>query len=177
MAAQHVVSLTPEERDELDKVTKTRKSDGRTALFARAPLLSEPKPDGPGWQRKDICTAMGFVAGTLERLKKRFVEEGLSSAIERKPLDTSRRDIKLDGPFEARLVAPARGPAPEGRARRTVRLLAGKAVELQFADSVSAMPARRMLKKRQPFRSPPSLEGLTVRKEAAGRSISPMSLN
>ncbi|MDR1049529.1 MAG: hypothetical protein LBP95_00295 [Deltaproteobacteria bacterium] len=148
MAARRVVSFAPEERVELDKVTKTRKSDGRTALFARALLSSEPKPDGPGRQCKDIRAAMGFGAGSLERLKKRLVEEGLSSAIERKPPDASRRDVKPDGSFEAGLVAPARGPAPEGRARRTVRLPAEKAVGLKLADSVPARPARRTLKKR-----------------------------
>jgi transposase len=96
---------------------------------------------------KDVCEALGFGASTLERLKKRFVEEGLSSAIERKPLDTSQRNIKLDGAFEARLIALACGPAPEGRARWTVRLLAEKAVELDYIDAVSAMSVQRVLKK------------------------------
>jgi hypothetical protein len=51
MPARLVVSLTPEERVELDKTAKTRKSDGRTALFARAPLLSERSPTVPGGSR------------------------------------------------------------------------------------------------------------------------------
>jgi transposase len=147
MGVRYIIGLNPEERVELEQLTKTRKSDSRTALFARALLLSDKAPEGPGWSCKDVCEAVGFGASTLERLKKRFVEEGLSCALERKQLDTSRRDIKLDGAFEARLIALACSPAPEGRARQTVRLLAEKAVELEYVDAVSAMSARRILKK------------------------------
>jgi transposase len=147
MGARYIITLTPEERDELTKLTKTRKSDSRTALFARALLLSEREPEGPGWLSKDVCAALGFGESTLERLKKRFIEEGLSRALERKELDTSQRDIKLDGTFEARLIALACSPAPEGRARWTIRLLAEKAVELEYVDAVSAMSVQRILKK------------------------------
>jgi hypothetical protein len=61
-------------------------------------------------------------------LKKRFVEEGLDSALGRKPMDMSSRNIKYDGAFEAKLIALACTEAPEGRARWTIRLLAEKAV-------------------------------------------------
>jgi transposase len=139
--------LTPEERAELTQLTKTRKSDSRTALFARALILSENQPEGPGWSSKDVCEALGFGESTLERLKKRFLEEGLTRAVERKQLDTPQRDDKLDGAFEARLIALACSSAPEGRARWTVRLLAEKAVELEYIDAVSAMSVQRILKK------------------------------
>ncbi|MDR2300740.1 MAG: helix-turn-helix domain-containing protein [Deltaproteobacteria bacterium] len=148
MATRYIITLTSEERDELTKITRTRKNDTRTGLFARALLLSEKEPDGPGWPGKDVCAALGFGDSTLERLKKRCSEEGLSRAIERKELDTSQRDIKLDGDFEARLIALACSPAPEGRARWTVRLLAEKAVELEYVDAISAMSVQRILKKK-----------------------------
>jgi transposase len=161
MGTRIVIALTPEERAELTSLTKTRKSDCRTALFARALLLSEPLPEGPGWSASDVCEALGFGASTLERLKKRFIEDGLSSAIERKPLDTSQRNIKLDGAFEARLIALACGPAPEGRSRWTVRLLADKVVELDYIDTVSAMSVQRILKK----------TNLNLTKENTGKSL------
>jgi hypothetical protein len=84
---------------------------------------------------------------TVERLKKRFVEEGLDQALERKSLDTTTREIKFDGAFEARITALATSEAPEGRTRWTVRLLAEKAVELNIVDSVSPMTIQRALKK------------------------------
>jgi hypothetical protein len=84
---------------------------------------------------------------TIERLKKRFVEEGLDAALERKPIDLSCRDLKFDGAFEARLIGLACSEAPEGRNRWTVRLLAEKAVELNLVDTVSPMTVQRVLKK------------------------------
>jgi hypothetical protein len=67
--------------------------------------------------------------------------------MERKSRDKPPRDIKFDGAFEARLIALACTDAPEGRTRWTVRLLADKAVELNFAESVSPMSVQRTLKK------------------------------
>ncbi|MDR1871785.1 MAG: helix-turn-helix domain-containing protein [Deltaproteobacteria bacterium] len=147
MGARRVITLTPAERVELTNLTKTRKSDSRTALFARALLLSDRSPLGLGWSNKDIRVALGLSERVLERLKKRFLEGGLERAIERKPLETPQKDLKLDGVFEARLIALARSPAPEGRTRWTVRLLAAKAVELEYIDAVSAMSVQRILKK------------------------------
>ncbi|MDR2800806.1 MAG: helix-turn-helix domain-containing protein [Desulfovibrio sp.] len=80
-------------------------------------------------------------------LKKRFVEEGLEAALERKQREIPPRAVVFDGEFEARLTALACSEAPEGHARWTVRLLADKTVELKFASSVSHMTAQRILKK------------------------------
>jgi hypothetical protein len=60
MGARYIITLTPEEKGELTKLTKTRKSDSRTALFARALILSEKPSEGPGWLSKDVCEALGF---------------------------------------------------------------------------------------------------------------------
>jgi hypothetical protein len=80
-------------------------------------------------------------------MKKRFAEEGLRQALERKPLGMSRREIKFDGEFEAKMIALACSEAPEGRAGRTVRLPAEKAVELKITDTVPPMTGQRVLKK------------------------------
>ena len=74
------------------------------------------------------------------------MEEGLEAALGRKPA-VKPRDLTFDGSFEARLTALACSPAPEGRARWTVRLLAEKVVELKIAPSVSPMTIQRTLKK------------------------------
>jgi transposase len=90
---------------------------------------------------------MGVTPRTIEHLKKRFVEEGLDAALERKKLDKPPREVVFDGAFEARLIALACSKAPAGRKRWTVRLLAEKAVELSFAAKVSHMTVQRVLKK------------------------------
>jgi hypothetical protein len=90
---------------------------------------------------------LGMTARTIEHLKKRFVEEGLTAALERRQPEKPPRPVIFDGGFEARLVAMACSEAPEGRRRWTVRLLAEKAVELSLAPSVSHMTVQRILKK------------------------------
>jgi transposase len=110
-------------------------------------LLCDAGADGPAWNVSDVATALGVTSRAIEHLKKRFVEDGLEAALERKPRETPPREVIFDGAFEARLIALACSDAPEGRRRWTVRLLADKAVELSFAASVSHMTVQRVLKK------------------------------
>jgi transposase len=110
-------------------------------------LLCDAGPHGPAWSVADVAEALGVSSRTIEHLKKRFVEDGLEAALERKPRDTPPREVIFDGAFEARLTALACSDAPEGRRRWTVRLLADKAVELKIAESVSHMTVQRVLKK------------------------------
>ena len=95
---------------------------------------------------KEIASTVGVSSRTIEHLKKRFVEEGLESALERK-VASKPREIRFDGAFEARLLALACSEAPEGRCRWTVRLLADKAVELNYTDSISKSSVHSVLKK------------------------------
>jgi transposase len=90
---------------------------------------------------------MGVTPRTIEHLKQRFVEEGLTAALERKRPEKPPREVTFDGAFEARLIALACSEAPDGRRRWTVRLLAEKAVEFNLAKSVSHMTVQRILKK------------------------------
>jgi len=90
---------------------------------------------------------MGVTPRTIEHLKKRFVEEGLDAALERRRPEKPPRGVIFDGAFEARLIALACSETPEGRRRWTVRLLAEKAVELNLTPSVSHMTVQRILKK------------------------------
>jgi hypothetical protein len=91
--------------------------------------------------------ALGMTPRSLEHLKKRFVGEGLSAAVERKIRLKPPREIQFGGEFEAQLLALACSPAPEGRKRWTVRLLAEKMVELAIVPSVSPMTVCSTLKK------------------------------
>jgi hypothetical protein len=147
MAARYKVTLTPNETETLELLTKKGRQECRTWKLARTLLLCNSPPDGPGWETKTICVALGISDRTVERVKKRFVEEGLDAALERKPLDVGRREIKFASDFEAKLTASARAEPPAGGARRTVRLPAGTVAELKPADSVSPATAHGALKK------------------------------
>ena len=94
-----------------------------------------------------VAEALGVSVRTVERLKRRFVEQGLEFALERKRRVRPPREVIFDGVFEARLVALACSQAPPGRKRWTLRLLAEKAVELGWVERVSVMTVQRTLKK------------------------------
>ena len=147
MKPRYRVTLTEQEREELEAMTKTGKTSARQFLYARTLLLSDAGPQGTAWTVADTSEAMGVTPRTIEHLKKRFVEEGLAAALERKQREKPPREVLFDGAFEARLIALACSKTPEGRQRWTVRLLAEKAVELNLAPSVSHMTVQRILKK------------------------------
>jgi hypothetical protein len=94
-----------------------------------------------------VSQATGLSCRPIERLKKRFIEEGQDAALERKRRETPPTPVKFDGDFAAHLIALACSEPPEGRSRWTVRLLAEKAVELALTDSVSPMTVCNTLKK------------------------------
>jgi len=147
MAPRYRVTLTEEERKELVALTRNGKTGAKKFIHARALLLCDAAPDGPGWKVADVATALGVTSRTIEHLKKRFVEQGLEAALVRKPRTRPPREVIFDGAFEARLIALACSEAPEGYRRWTVRLLADKAVELNLTPSVSHMTVQRVLKK------------------------------
>ena len=147
MKPRYRVTLTEQERRELATVTKTGKTNARRFVYARSLLLCDTGPQGSGWTVADTAEAMGVTPRTIEHLKKRFVEEGLAAALERRQPDKPPRGVTFDGAFEARLIALACSETPEGRRRWTVRLLAEKAIELNLTPSVSHMTVQRILKK------------------------------
>jgi len=147
MKARYRVTLTVQERQELETLTKTAKISAKRFLYARSLLLCDAGPQGPAWTVADTSEAMGVTPRTIEHLKKRFVEGGLAAALERRQPEKPPREVTFDGAFEARLIALACSETPEGRRRWTVRLLAEKAVELSLTPSVSNMTVQRILKK------------------------------
>lgn len=147
MAPRYRVTLTAQERKDLEALTHNGKTGAKLFIHARALLLCDAGTEGPSWKVADVAEALGVTTRTIEHLKQRFVEEGLEAALKRKPRTRPPRDVVFDGEFEARLIALACSDAPEGRFRWTVRLLAEKAVELSFAPSVSHMTVQRVLKK------------------------------
>ena len=141
------VTLTMQERDDLEALTRRGKTHARRFIHARALLLCDAGPHGPAWTVADVAEALGVTSRTIEHLKERFVQNGIEAALERKAREKPPREVIFDGAFEARLIALACSDAPEGYQRWTVRLLADKAVELNLAPSVSHMTVQRILKK------------------------------
>jgi hypothetical protein len=83
---------------------------------------------------------------TIDRVKKRFIEEGLERTLERHP--SSRvYEGKVDGEMEAKLVSLCCSKPPEGFANWSLRLLADKMVELEHVDYISHVTIGKVLKK------------------------------
>jgi transposase len=147
MAKKYLVTLTPEERDRLTALISAGKRSALTVTRARILLKADQAPGGPAWEDARIAEALDCGLRTVERVRQRFVERGLEQALGRKPQDRPSRERKFDGAAEARLIALACSAPPEGRARWTLKLLAGRLVELEVFDSVSDETIRRVLKK------------------------------
>jgi transposase len=147
MSPRYRVTLTEEERKDLESMTHRGKISALRFVHARALLLCDAGVAGPAWNVSDVAAALGVTSRSIEHLKKRFVEEGLEAALERKPREKPPREVIFDGAFEAKLIALACSDVPEGHRRWTVRLLADKAVELRFAPRISHMTVQRILKK------------------------------
>ena len=108
-------------------------------------LADENREDG-GRTDANIASVLGVGASTVERVRKRCMEEGLEAAVERRK-QVNRKPRKLDGAGEAKLVALACSAPPEGHARWTLRLLGDKLVELEIVDSIHKETVRKAQKK------------------------------
>ena len=143
---RYLVTLTEEERASLEQLIRTGKGAARKLAHARILLKADSGPGGPEWDDATIAESLDVGIATVERVRKRFVEEGLEAAlIRRKPSRVYRR--KLDGDGEAHLIALACGGVPPGRARWTLRLLADQMAALEYVDTVSHETVRQTLKK------------------------------
>jgi transposase len=152
MAKRYRVTLTPEERAELEAMISRGKADARKLAHARILLQADEAPDGPGRTDAAIAAALDTSTRTIERVRQRFVEQGLEPALLPKP--TKRIYARaLDGRQEAHLIALACSEPPKGKKRWTLRLLAGQMVELEHAESLSHEAVRQALKKTRSSRT------------------------
>jgi len=119
----------------------------RHILHAQILLKVDESPSGPAWSNKQIQEAFGAVESTVWRVRTRFLQAGLPTAVQRRVQPDRPQTRKLTGEQEAHLVALACQQAPEGRERWTLRLLSDKLVELDIVSSVSHETVRTTLKK------------------------------
>jgi len=134
------IDLNDEERQSL--LEMTRKGKIRARQMKRAMILLKAHE---GLSDPQIMVALNVSRPCVERIRKRFVLGGMEKALNEDPRPGQRR--KLDGRAEATLIATACSQVPEGHEHWTLRLLAGKMVELAVVDAISYETVRRTLKK------------------------------
>jgi transposase len=141
------VTLTADEREQLTVLIAAGKAAAQKLTHARILLKADQAEGGPGWIDEQIADALEICVATVERVRQRFVEQGLEAALVRKTQDKPSRERKLDGAGEARLIALACSKAPPGRVAWTLEMLADKLVELKVVDSICPETVRQALQK------------------------------
>lgn len=140
------VTLSGEERAELERMIRTGKAAAIKLVHARILLLADEASGGCGRSDGQIVEALGVSKNTVCRVRERFVEQGFKSALVRKPAARTYAR-KLDGRGEAHLIALACSDPPAGRSDWTLQLLADRMVAMGHADALSYETVRQVLKK------------------------------
>jgi hypothetical protein len=145
MQKKYIVRLSEDERRQLREVIKKLK--GSSQKVRRAQILLKADIEGLNWTDERIAAAFGCRRKTVENIRQRLVEKGFEYTLNGAPRLSSPTQKRLDGEQEARIIAMRLGPAPQGYANWSLRLLSRKVVELGIADTVSHETIRRTLKK------------------------------
>ncbi len=140
------VQLTEEEQQELRALVSKGRAAAYQQTHARILLLSDEVQGAGDMKDEDIARSLQVGTATVERVRRRCVEEGVEAALGRKE-QLNRRPKKLDGQGEAHLVALACAEPPQGRVSWTLKLLADRLVEGEIVESISPETVRQTLKK------------------------------
>lgn len=144
---QYPVTLTPQQRERLDEITRHGQAPARKIRHAHVLLLSDRDRPGGKMTRTQVSEALRMHVNTVDRIRRRFVQEGEAPALDRKPRAIPPTPPKLDGRGEAHLVAICCGAAPEGYTRWTLQLLTDELVKRRIVTSISTETVRKTLKK------------------------------
>jgi transposase len=143
---KYTIHLSKVEREELMGIISKGSHTSQTFRAAYILLNCDEGKYGEKVTNDQVSKVLKAGMRTIDRVKKRFVEEGMEATLERRP--TSRTyDVKADGDVEAKLVTLCCSEPPKGYAKWSLRLLADTMVELKYVDTLSYETVRRVLKK------------------------------
>jgi hypothetical protein len=141
---KYIITLTEEERMQLETMLAKGKAAVRKLTHARILLKADSSLGSPSWTDARISEALEVDVSTVANVRERFVLEGFEVALHGYST-RNHRQRRIDGECEARLIAALCGPAPEGYARWSLRLLADKAVELKIIDEPTSYETVRQV--------------------------------
>ena len=143
---RYTIKLTKAEVDELHTIINKGSHTSQTFRFAYILLNCDEGKYSDKVTNEQISKVLKVGMRTIDRVKKKFVEEGFEAVLERRP--TSRiYEKKSDGDIEAKLVTLCCSEPPRGYAKWSLRLLADRMVELKYVESISHVTVRSILKK------------------------------
>lgn len=146
MPKKYIVDLSQAEQKSLKKLTTTGKHAAYKINHARILLKADLNQENGGYSDEAIASAIDISIPTIERVRRRFVTEGVDAALNYRS-GRGRKQKRLDGNSEAHLLAIACSEAPQGHERWTLRMLANKMVELDYVESISHETVRQTIKK------------------------------
>jgi transposase len=141
------VCLTCEQRTALDEITRNGRNSAKKIRRAQVLLWSDVNREGGRLSSREIAERLSMHDNSVDRIRKQFVQEGEAAALERKVRLTPPVPAKIDGQVEAHLIAICCGPAPTGRVRWTLALLASELKRKGLVTGVCAETVRQALKK------------------------------
>lgn len=144
---KYIVRLDAAERVRLEQLVRVGKAAAYRIRHANILLAVDESAAGAKMKDDEVARAFHVSVRTLESLRRRLVEEGLDAALARKKQERPSVEPMFDGEKEAKLIALACGPKPQGRARWTLELLADRVVALKIVERCSPQTVMRVLKK------------------------------
>ena len=142
----YTIKLTKSEVEELHTIINKGSHTSQTFRTAYILLNCDAGKYSDKVTNEQISKVLKVGMRTIDRVKKKFIEEGFEAVLERRPT-TRIYESKSDGDMEAKLVSLCCSEPPKGYAKWSLRLLADKMVELKFVESISHVTVRSVLKK------------------------------
>jgi transposase len=144
---RYKVTLTKQEREELLLITKGGVHNSKKVIHSLILLNCDVGKFSQKVSNEEITKVLKIGDRTIDRIKKKFVEQGLEAALSNSNESIRVYEKKTDGELEAHLIALSCSKPPKGFSRWSLRLLADKMVELKYIESISHETVRNMLKK------------------------------
>jgi len=141
------IELSKEQREGLEQLVSQGKTSARKIKHAEVLLKIDSSEHGPNWSYEQVKTVFRVGETTIWRLRRRFLEQGLEDALNRRRQPERPEKRKLDGEQEAHLIALTCSTAPQGYKRWTMRLLADTLVELGYFEQIDHKTVWVTLKK------------------------------
>lgn len=141
------VTLNAQERDSLERLVKTGKAAARKLVRARILLLADQSEQGTARTDVEIVSSLDCGVRTVERVRKKFVTEGLEQAICTKPQPPRIDKVKIKGKVEQQMIEIAKSDPPEGHCHWSVQMIADKLIALAAVETVGRETVRKALKK------------------------------
>lgn len=146
-STKYVVLLNPQTRQRLESITRNGSAPAKKIMHARVLLMSDQHHGCGRYHDHEIAQALTIHINTVARIRKLFVQQGETPAVDRKQRATPPVAPKLDGRAEAQLIAVCCSPPPDGRVRWTLNLLQQECVGRKIVTSICRETIRKTLKK------------------------------